>query len=72
MGMDQKVRWLVMVMMAWGSRRWWSVAAWGLRKIVDVAVMFERVNVRMRVGRVGKRIYRVVCFIWRVWRRRRL
>ena len=62
-GMDQKVR----LVMAWGRRRWWwwSVAG-GLRKadvVIDVAVMFVRVIVRMRFGRVGKRIYRVFVYM---------
>lgn len=60
-GIDQRVRRLAM--MAWGRR--WDVAG-GLRKasvVSDDAVRFVRVNVRMRVGRVGKRIYKGGLFI---------
>lgn len=67
LGMDQRVR-------VWDRRRRCrSVVAWGwwwLRRAdvvsIDVAVMFVRVNVRMRVGKVGKRIYGVL--VWFIWR----
>ena len=43
-----------------GGRRWNNAA--GMRKRVAV-VMCVRVNVRMRVGRVGKRMWWVLFFI---------
>lgn len=49
LGMDH--RRVVLRLVKAGGRRW-SIA--GLRKVA--VVMFVRVNVRMRVGRVGKRM----------------
>lgn len=53
LGMDRRRNVVLRLVRAWG-RRWWNAAAGGMRKVA--VVMFVRVNVRMRVGRVGKRM----------------
>lgn len=57
-GMDRRRRRGVVLLL-----RLWNVAVADWRRRVAV-VMFVRVNVRMRVGRVGKRMYGVGGFGW--------
>ena len=54
LGMDRK-RWVVLLRVVGGKSAWGRWCGIMPRKVV--VVRFERVMVRMRVGRVGKRMY---------------